>query len=279
VKFVHLDITKSEHHLTQLFEHHKIQFVFNYAAHPYIPDSFERPLHVFEANANGALHVINAAQTVGVKRILQVSSAEIYGESYSGSIDESAPIVPHSSYGAAKAAIDAMVQVRFKEANTPAIALRQFNCIGPRETHPYIVPEIISQLASFRDLNTEPTIQLGNNSRRDFLAARDAVRIAVLLLEKGTLGEVYNLGSEQSISIFELAHLISSLMGFSSLTIQVDTKRIRPWEIWHLQSNNTKIRKVIGDNSFPQLTPLREALNETIRWFDKEGEVWPWQIL
>ena len=163
-KFEHYDITGSESYLRRLFEAYGVEYVFNYAAEPYIPVSFERPIHVFNVNAFGAIKVINAAEEAGCRGILQVSSAEIYGDQ-KGLISEDAAISPHSSYGASKAAIDFLVQVRWHEAKTPVIALRQFNCIGERETHPYVVPEIISQLAA------SSVVELGNNSSRDFLYA------------------------------------------------------------------------------------------------------------
>lgn len=297
--FVHHDITGSEHYLKNLFESLKINYVFNYAAWPYIPSSFSRPLHVADVNFMGALKVINAAQEAGVKGILQVSSAEIYGEGQRvntgleegefsadqpGKISEYAKVVPHSSYGASKAAVDAMVQVRWKEAKTPCIALRQFNCIGERETHSYVVPEIISQLSqrkfdkdtmcSFVEDNSPPPVFLGNNSFRDLQYAGDAVAMAVELLERGEFGEVYNMGSEEGIKIYDLAKLIGELMGFNEVQVVEDPDRIRPWEIWHLQSDNSKLYSVIEHR--PQVT-LREALRFTILDFNTNGRKWCWQ--
>src|SRR3990167_8680551 len=121
--FIWCDITHSESELTRIFKQYKIQYVFNYASIPYVPTSYERPLHVFDINARGALMVMNSAQEAGVERILQVSSAEIYGD-VAGKITEEAPAMPHSTYGAAKLAIDAMVQTRWRESKCPAISLR-----------------------------------------------------------------------------------------------------------------------------------------------------------
>ena len=253
-KFEYADITGSELYLLKLFTQYKVEYVFNYAAEPYIPASFERPLHVFDINAFGALKVINAAQDAGVKGILQVSSAEIYGDQ-DGKITEEAPVHPHSTYGAAKAAIDYLIQARWRENKTPCIALRQFNCIGERETHPYVVPEIINQLKKSNK------IRLGNNSARDFQYAGDAVRMAVELLEKGTFGEVYNMGSEETISIYELADLICWLMRREQVEVIPDTKRMRPWEIWHLQSDNTKLYNTIITR--PKVS-LEDALKRVI---------------
>lgn len=259
--FQWFDITGSEDQLRKIFEHYKIDYVFNYAAEPYIPVSFERPLHVFNINAFAALKVMNAAQEAGVKGILQVSSAEIYGE-VDGKITEDSQVKPHSTYGASKMAVDALVQSRWREAKTPVIAMRQFNCVGERETHPYVIPEIINQLA------VGSVVRLGNNSTRDFQYAGDAVKMAVELLERGEFGEVYNMGSEECIKIYDLAEMIGGLMGHDTITITTDPARVRPWEIWHLQSDNTKLYSVI--ESRPQ-TSLVKALQLTIQYYEKHG--------
>lgn len=315
--FFHCDITQSEEYLRKQFRRCGVQFVFNYAAHPYVPDSFARPKHVFEVNATGAINVINAAQEAGVKAILQVSSAELYGsagkfwmsgnpiveEDYTYKIAEGHPVVPHSTYGAAKAAVDYYCQSAWRERKTPVIALRQFNCIGERETHPYVVPEIISQLmiqtknfvwcpgdlcisvaTDKAQKEIIPTVKLGNNSFRDFLYAGDAVRIAVELLERGSFGDVYNLGSETGIKMYDLAKLVGKLMGFSDVKVEVDESRKRPWEIWSLLADNTKINSVLkacghltkcAEDS--KLTPLEEALKRTIAYYEQSGRKWCWE--
>jgi GDP-4-dehydro-6-deoxy-D-mannose reductase len=160
-----------------------------------------------------------------------------------------------------------LVQVRWKEAQVPALALRQFNCLGERETHEYVVPEIISQLSRNK------TIKLGNNSSRDFLYAGDAVRMAVELLESGLFGEVYNMGSEEAISIHDLARLTGKVMGWKEIEIVTDKARVRPWEIWHLQSDNTKLYGCIEYR--PQVT-LPEALARTVKYYRDNGNRWDW---
>lgn len=266
-KFMWVDITHSENELIKIFRTHNIKYVFNYAAEPYIPVSFQRPLHVFDINARGALMVLNAAQEADVWGILQVSSAEIYG-SVDGKINESHPAVPHSSYGASKLAIDALVQSRWKEAKTPAIAMRQFNCLGERETHPYVIPEIISQI--HKQEGKKVVVKLGNNSFRDFQYAGDAVRMATELLEKGEFGEVYNMGSEDGIQIYDLAKLIGEMLD-KEVTVVEDKDKVRPWEIWHLQSDNTKLYSKIETR--PQ-HDLALGLQKTINYFLDQGGKW-----
>jgi UDP-glucose 4-epimerase len=259
-KFIHFDITGSESEMRTIFLDNKIEYVFNYVAEPYIPVSFKRPLHVFNTNAFGALKLINAAYEAGVKGILQVSSAEIYGNQ-DGMIKETDKTEPHSSYGASKLAIDCLVQSGWKERGVPAIAMRQFNCVGERETHEYVIPVIIEQVAK------GDVVKLGNNSFRDFQYAGDAVKMAVELLEKGQFGEVYNMGSEEGIMMYDLAKLIGLLMG-KKITVEKDVKRVRPWEIWRLQSDNSKLYSVIKTR--PQVK-LEEALERTIADYEKNG--------
>ncbi len=265
--FIWFDIRGDENELAKILKDNNINYVFNYAAEPYIPECFERPMHFFDINATAVLRVLNACQNANIKAILQVSSAEIYGNMV-GKIKESDPVEPHSTYGVSKAAADGLVQVRWKEAGVPAIAMRQFNCVGERETHEYVIPEIIAQLAKSNSLN------LGNNSFRDFQYAGDAVRMAVDLLEKGEFGEVYNMGSEDGIKIYDLANLIGKLMGHDEVVINVDQKRVRPWEIWHLQSDNTKLYSVI--NARPEVN-LEEALRRTIKYYFDNGNKWDWK--
>lgn len=263
-KFLWCDITQSEHSLFKIFKAHEIDYVFNYAAEPYVPLSYERPLHVFDINARAALMVMNAAQDAGVKGILQVSSAEIYGNA-KGIITEDDKAEPHSTYGAAKLAIDTIVQTRWKEAKCPVIALRQFNCLGERDVlHPYVVPEI------YRQAKRSEIVCLGNNSFRDFIYAKDAVRIAVELLEKGQFGEVYNLGSEDGIQIYDLAVMIGRILG-KEITVRVDESRKRAWEIWHLKSDNSKIHAVVDARS--ELS-IQESVRRTIDYYEKNSDKW-----
>jgi len=265
-EFLWFDIRDDENDLAKVFIDNKIEYVFNYAAEPYIPECFERPMHFFDINATAVLRVLNACQKSDIKALLQVSSAEIYGD-MKGKITEDDMVIPHSTYGVSKMAADGLVQVRWREAGVPGIAMRQFNCVGERETHEYVIPEIISQLSKSNK------VHLGNNSFRDFQYAGDAVSMAVELLEKGEFGEVYNMGSEDGIKIYDLAHLIGKLMGHYKVEVITDETRVRPWEIWHLQSDNTKLYSIIGKKT---PSSLEDALQKTINYFNENKKGWDW---
>jgi len=273
--FVHHDLLGSEDRLRNIFEKNKVKYVFALAAHPYVPDSYVRPIYVFETNATAALRTMNAAQEAGVEAILQVSSAEIYGEGavHDRPMDEDALVKPHSTYSAAKAAIDFIVQVRWREAKTPAIALRQFNVLGELDLlHPYVVPEIVRQLIP-QDSNLHATVRLGNNSQRDFLYVGDAVEAMVLLLEKGKFGEVYNSGSGESVYIYDLAKQIGDIMRFPHVEVVPDDARRRKWELWSLRGDFAKLNNATG--WFPKV-PFQEALRRTVESIIENQDKFAW---
>lgn len=249
-------------------------YVMNYAASPFIPDCIDDPIQALLDNTVGALRLWQAAQKVGVKRILQVTSAEVYGNNKDGHLE------PISSYAVSKAAIDQLINCRYAEANTPVIGLRQFNCIGERETHPYVVPEIINQVHQYNEEHPNATkieLYLGNNSTRDFMYAGDAARLGIEVLLKGELGECYELGSDWTpIQIYALAQTITFNMTGKEALIHVDESRVRPIELWSLQADNQRVY---------ELTDLRptisfgQAIEATIKYFRSNGNKWDFPIL
>ena len=239
--------------------------VINLAAQPYIPNCYDDPELFFETNANGTLNVLRFCEKYGVGKVLQYASAEEYG-TQKGKIDETVAVHPQSTYGVSKVAADYLCSVRHRESGLHAIALRQFNCYGPRETHEYVIPEIISQLAA------GPSVKLGNIfAERDFLYVADAAEYAIELLEKGAAGEIYNLGAGDCISIGDLAHLIGTLMGHANIEIVVEQARMRPWDIERLQSDNAKIHGVV---EYRPKTPFESGLELTIADFKQNGFHW-----
>ena len=263
-EFEHFDITEDWKKLTAIFEQYQISKVFHLAAEPYIPECYDFPEKFFQVNANGTLNVLLACQEAKIEKIVYYSTSEVYGTG-KGLMDESFPISPQSTYAVSKLAGDRLAFTLFKEHQIPIIILRQFNCYGPRETHEYIIPEIISQLAE------SDKLKLGNiKAQRDFLYVEDAAEMVVELMEKGISGEVYNLGSGKTYAIDLIAYKIGILMGKQPI-IEIDQKRLRSFDVSYLKCDNSKIFKVI--ESRPK-TEIDEGLRNTINWFYQNGKKW-----
>lgn len=262
-----LDISRELSRLVDILMREEVDYVFNYAALPFIPDCLDEPLRAVEVNTIGAMNVLEASRIAEVEGVMMVTSAEVYGNDGSGNI------CPVSTYACSKAAIDLITQARVKESGVPAIVLRQFNCIGERETHPYVVPEIISQVQRELDSGTQDVLlHLGRNTYRDFMYAGDAVIAAVRLMEKANFGEWYDLGSGTPTMIYPLARKIAKLMGARSCDVKHDLTRERPAEVFHLQSQ-PHFEEIVGHD--PNTTPFDEALRRTIADYRENG--WSWE--
>lgn len=247
-----------------------IDFLFNLAAEPYIPFCYRRPRKFFEVNANGALNVLLACQKAGVKRVMQYSTSEVYGTARYTPMDENHPTYPLSTYAVSKLAADRLCFTLHHEQGVPAIILRQFNVYGPRETQPYIIPELITQLSKTNKL------KLGNvKARRDFTYVDDAAKAAVTLMKyKSAEGKVFNCGYGEDFSIEELANIIAEQMGWNSIEIDIEKGRLRPLDVERLQCNYFKLHKLTG---WEPTTNIKDGLRETIGWFNQNERRWLWE--
>jgi nucleoside-diphosphate-sugar epimerase len=251
---------------------YKVKYVFHLAAEPYIPHCYDNPEKFFDVNVKGTMNVLMACKTLDVKRIVHFSSSEVYGTAQYIPMDEKHPTLPLSTYAVSKLAADRLCFVFHHEHGIPVIILRPFNSYGPRETQPYVIPEIISQLARGK------VVKLGNiKARRDFTYVEDVARGAVAIMESDIPdGEVVNLGSNKAYSIEELAHLVGELMGYDDIEIKIEASRLRPLDVDLLLCDYSKARKYTG---WEPKVDIKEGLKRTIEWYVKNGKRWSWEKL
>jgi len=248
----------------------KPDVTYHLAADPYIPLSYDHPERFLRTNFEGTLNVLMTCKTFDVRRIIHYSTSEVYGSAKAVPMNEGHPTAPQSVYAVSKLAADHLCQVLAKEQDVPVVIVRPFNCYGPRETHPYVIPEIMSQLAKSDQL------YLGNlEARRDFTYVDDIARAAVMLASKdGIEGQVFNAGSGKDYSVKELADKISMIMKGTPAKITVDNRRLRPFDVERLVCDSSKLRKLTGWKS--QVT-LEEGLEKTVEWYRANDCMWEWE--
>ncbi|MFC1631554.1 NAD-dependent epimerase/dehydratase family protein [Candidatus Omnitrophota bacterium] len=254
----------------QVLQDNGVEYLFNLAAEPYIPHCYYRPDKFFEVNANGALNVLLACRDVKVKRMIQYSTSEVYGSARVTPMNEEHPTFPLSTYAVSKLAADRLCFTLHHEQQIPVTILRQFNVFGPRETQPYIIPEIITQL------DKSNQVKLGNIlARRDLTYVEDAVRASVALMQcEQAKGEVINLGTGVDHSVEEMAQVIGELLGHQKIDIVIDKPRLRPLDVDRLVCDSSKLEQLIGWK--PQ-SDLRRGLESTIKHFREIGNKWIWE--
>jgi len=248
----------------------EIQYVINCIGDTYVPSAYLWPRRFFDINVTACLNLLEACNVCGIKRMLHVSSTEVYGITDTALLDESVPLSPVNTYAVSKLAGDRLCYTHHLEHNTPVVIARIFNCYGPRETEPYIVPEIIYQL------NRGSVLVLGNyKAERDFTFVHDTARALIMVLQSEIQnGDVVNVGSNNSYSMEWLAESIGEIMNIKNLRIEVDVNRLRKQDINKFQCNNKKLIQYTGWQ--PKIS-IREGLEQTVRWFYDNGSRWSWQ--
>ena len=240
--------------------------VFHLAALIAIPYSYHSPDTYVDTNIKGALNVVQAARELGVTRVVQTSTSEVYGTARFVPITEEHPLQGQSPYSASKIGADQIAMSFYNSFDTPVSIIRPFNTYGPRQSARAVIPTVIVQLA-----NGLRKIKLGSlHPTRDFNYVKDTVNgfIAVAESEK-TLGEVINIGNNYEISIGDTVNLIAQIME-AEIEIQPDEVRLRPErsEVERLWADNSKAKDLTGwEPQYSGKDGFRRGLSETVEWF------------
>jgi UDP-glucose 4-epimerase len=249
----------------------KCDIVFHLAAAVGVELIVKKPLESLTTNIKGSEIVLEMAHRYH-KKVLITSTSEIYGKNINGPSKENddrilgSPLKTRWSYSTAKAVDEMLAYVYWKEKGVPSIIVRLFNTVGPRQTGAYgmVMPRFISQA-----LKNEPITVYGTGKQsRCFLHVKDAVRALTKLIEEPkAVGEVFNVGSQEEISIEQLAKEIVRLTKSNSRIeyIPYETAYEEGFEDMQRRVPDiSKINKLIGFK--PTLT-LPEIIEDIVKYF------------
>lgn len=242
------------------------EVVMNLAALIAIPFSYRAPDAYLDTNIRGALNVVQAARDLGLERVVQTSTSEVYGTARYVPIDEGHPLQGQSPYSASKIGADQMALSFHAAFGTPVTVIRPFNTYGPRQSARAVIPTIIGQIAA-----GAAQVKLGALSpTRDFSFVADTVAAFSALAEcDEAVGQVVNTGSGFEISIGETAALIAELMG-TEAELVCEAERLRPAdsEVERLFADASKMTALTGwTPAYGGRDGFRRGLAETIAWF------------
>jgi NAD dependent epimerase/dehydratase len=235
--------------------------VFHLGALIGIPYSYLNPADVVHTNVLGTLHVLQASLELGVERMVQTSTSEVYGTAQYVPMDENHPLNPQSPYAASKVSSDKLAESFFRTYGLPVVIVRPFNTYGPRQSPRAVIPTIIIQAMH------SGTIRLGNlSARRDLTYVEDTASgfIAAALSPK-VEGATIQLGSQTEFSIRELVGLIEQIMNRKLKVISSESRR-RPKtsEVERLLACNGAAKERL---QWQPQTELRSGLEKTVSWF------------
>jgi UDP-glucose 4-epimerase len=215
----------------------------------------EQPLSSLLTNIRGTEIVLDAASGAGCK-VLITSTSEIYGKNANGPLREDddrilgSPFKARWSYSTSKAVDEILARGYWRDRGTPTVVVRLFNTVGPRQTGAYgmVVPTFVRQA-----LEGEPITVYGDGEqRRSFCHVRDVVSALLELLDHpGAVGDVFNVGARNEVTINELAGLILAATGSSSPVVHV------PYDVAYEEGFEDMERRVPDTGKVEALTGWR----------------------
>jgi dTDP-glucose 4,6-dehydratase len=219
-KFVQGDICDKElvHQLVK-----DVNVIVNFAAESHVDRSITGPEIFIDTNVKGTLNLLQAAKDVGIDRYLQVSTDEVYGSlGPQGYFYETTPVAPNSPYSASKASADMLVQAYFETYKLPTLITRCSNNYGPYQYPEKLIPFFVLQLLKGQKV---PVYGDGLNVR-DWLYVYDHCVAIDVVLHRGKVGQVYNVGGHNEKSNLEITHIILKAMGKDEGSIEYVKDRL-----------------------------------------------------
>lgn len=253
----------------KIFATEKPSVVVNFAAESHVDRSIETPEIFLQTNILGTQVMMDACRKFGIERYHQVSTDEVYGDLPLDRPDlfftEDTPIHTSSPYSASKASADLLVQAYHRTFGLPITISRCSNNYGP-----YHFPEKLIPLMIANCLNDKPLPVYGEGLNvRDWLYVEDHCRAIDLIIHKGKIGEVYNVGGHNEMKNIDIVRLICDYLGkpYSLITHVTDRKG----HDMRYAIDPTKIHSELG--WLPE-TKFADGIKKTIDWYLNNREWW-----
>jgi dTDP-glucose 4,6-dehydratase len=239
-------------------------WVVHFAAESHVDRSIYEPSAAIQTNVTGTFVLLQVARKVGVKRFLHISTDEVYGDMAPGEFaDESSPIKPSSPYSASKAGSDLLVASYVRTYGFPGIVTRSSNNYGPFQFPEKFLPLLITNALEDKRL----PIYGDGKQQRDWLHVRDNCLGLVAVLERGRIGEVYNIGGSDIVENLDMARRILRLMGKPETLLSYVTDRPG-----HDRRYALKCGKMERELGWKPTISLEDGLRRTIEWYKTHGD-------
>jgi GDP-4-dehydro-6-deoxy-D-mannose reductase len=241
--------------------------VYHLAGYAHVGRSFKEPEAAWEGNLTATRRLYEAILHAGARpRVLYAGSGMVYGDAErpGQSFDEASPLRPTSPYSASKAAADLLGYQVWSTEGLPVIRSRPYNHTGPGQSPEYAVPAFARQVAAISLGRQPPVLETGNLSpRRDLTDVRDMVRAYLLLMEKGTPGEAYNIGSGRTWSMREVVDRLIEAAGVHA-EIRQRADLVRTKEVATLEVNASRLRR---DTGWSPIYSMEQTLGDTLEYW------------
>lgn len=256
--FVKGDIT-DERTVRALLHDARFDAVVHFAAESHVDRSILAPDTAIETNVRGTATLLNAAREARISRFLLVSTDEVYGDIEApDEADETFPLRPSSPYAASKAGADLLALAYVRTFQLPVVITRASNNYGP-----YQFPEKLIPLMICNALEGKPLPIYGDGLQvRDWLYVDDHCRGVLAALERGRIGEVYNIAGGCPLTNMQVVRQVLEIVGASEELIQPVADRPG-----HDRRYALRAEKIARETGFEPQMPFRDGLERTVRWY------------
>ncbi len=267
-RFVKGDITDREA-VDKLFGEEKPDIVVNFAAESHVDRSIDNPGVFLHTNIMGTQTLMEACRKYGIQRYHQVSTDEVYGDLPLDRPDlfftETTPIHTSSPYSASKASADLLVMAYYRTYKLPVTISRCSNNYGPYHFPEKLIPLMIINALADKSL---PVYGTGENVR-DWLYVEDHCKAIDLIIRKGRVGEVYNIGGHNEMKNIDIVKIILKALGKpeSLITYVKD----RAGHDMRYAIDPTKIHDELG---WSPETMFADGIQKTIKWYLENRNWW-----
>lgn len=267
-RFVKGDICDREF-VYSLFESENPDLVINFAAESHVDRSILKPQIFLETNIIGTSILMDACRDFGMVRFHQVSTDEVYGDLPLDRKDlffkETTPLHTSSPYSSSKAGADLLVLAYYRTYRLPVTISRCSNNYGP-----YQFPEKLIPLMLIKALNDKPLPVYGDGLNvRDWLYVEDHCRALDLILRKGRIGEIYNVGGHNEMHNIDIVKLILRYLGKDESLISYVTDRKG-----HDRRYAIDPSKIHSELGWLPATRFDVGIKQTIDWYLSHREWW-----
>ena len=267
-RFVKADICDRKA-VNTLFEEEHPDIVVNFAAESHVDRSIEDPGIFLQTNIIGTATLMDACRKYGIKRYHQVSTDEVYGDLPLDRPDllftEQSPLRPSSPYSSSKASTDLLVMAYYRTYGLPVTISRSSNNYGSYQFPEKLIPLMIANALAYKPL---PVYGEGLNVR-DWLYVEDHCKAIDLIIHKGRVGEVYNIGGHNEMRNIDIVKLICKELGKPESLITHVTDR--KGHDMRYAIDPTKIHNELG--WLPE-TKFADGIKKTIKWYLENQKWW-----
>uniref|UniRef100_A0A6C0J3B4 NAD(P)-binding domain-containing protein n=1 Tax=viral metagenome TaxID=1070528 RepID=A0A6C0J3B4_9ZZZZ len=253
-----------KHDFLNTFNKYNINYVIHFAAQTHVDNSYKYFNDFIEDNIIATQLLLDAISKYEKKIILlHFSTDEIYGPSVNDiKFDENSAFNPTNPYSASKACSEMIINTYKYSYNLPVIISRCNNVYGKYQFVEKVIPCFILNAIN----NSNLPIQGDGSKVRDFIHINDVVQAVVTIIEKGNIGEIYNIGNDNPIKILDLANIIIDKIGKGKITFIKD----RPFNDNRYYVNSNKLESL----GWTTTMDFDKGINEVIEWIKETHDYW-----